>query len=128
MALTCHEVNNLYNATFDTQLLSEIGDKLITYREVELEKSLLTKEDLRKLDQKETNAKWLFKNYDRLKSMPKYQNKFVAVKNKQVVGSGKDYERLVSDLKKEFGSYFCSIAVEYVTIKKFIRIPSYQII
>lgn len=121
-ALSCLQVNNLYYGNYDSKLLSENGDKL--YKNdmdgkvvsIRVGKNLVSLQDVRRLNEKEGNAKWLFKNYDGF--MKKHLGKFVAVKDESVIGVNKNYESLISKLQKEYGKDFCTIAIEYITKKE----------
>ena len=64
----------------------------------------------------ENNAKWLRKNYDKLKK--KFNNEWVAVLDEAVLDHGTDLKKLVKRLKKQHAKVYNQIAVEYVTTEE----------
>ncbi len=64
----------------------------------------------------EENAKWLSKNYNKLKT--KFNNEWVAVLNKKVIDHDADLTKLVKRLKQTHEKVYSQIAVEYVTTKE----------
>jgi len=64
----------------------------------------------------EDNAKWLSKNYERLKK--KYNDEWVAVLDKKVIDHDPDLAKLVKRLKQQHANVYNQIAVEYVTTKE----------
>jgi hypothetical protein len=64
----------------------------------------------------EDNAKWLSKNYARLKK--KFNDEWVAVLDKKVIDHDADLAKLVNRLKQQRGNVYNQIAVEYVTTKE----------
>ena len=64
----------------------------------------------------ENNAKWLSKNYDKLKA--KFNNEWVAVLNKTVIDHDPDLTTLVKRLKQQHQKDYNKIATEYVTDKE----------
>jgi hypothetical protein len=64
----------------------------------------------------EDNAKWLSKNYARLKK--KFNDEWVAVLDKKVIDHDADLAKLVNRLKQQRWNVYNQIAVEYVTTKE----------
>jgi len=64
----------------------------------------------------ENNAKWLSKNYDKLKA--KFNNEWVAVLKKTVIDHDPDLTKLVKRLKQQHPKDYNKIATEYVTDKE----------
>ena len=64
----------------------------------------------------EANAKWLRKNYDKLKK--KFNNEWVAVLDETVLDHDTDLERLVKRLKSKHNKVYNQIAVEFVTTEE----------
>ena len=63
----------------------------------------------------EENNKWVGHNYERL--VKKYNDKWVAVLDMQVIDSDKDLQTLVSRLRKELDGKYSEAAIEYVSKK-----------
>jgi hypothetical protein len=61
----------------------------------------------------EQNDTWLNDNYDKLKA--DYNNQWVAILNKSVIGHDGDLKVLVKRLKKQYPNTYNQIAVEYIT-------------
>jgi ribosome biogenesis SPOUT family RNA methylase Rps3 len=68
------------------------------------------KSDLDKLERLEDNFKWIYEEYDSLKE--KWDNRYVAIKNKKVLDVDTDFEKLVKRLN--IRNYEESIAIEYI--------------
>lgn len=64
----------------------------------------------------EDSAKWLSKNYDRLKE--KFNDEWVAVLDKTVIDHDPDLAKLVKRLKQHHSNVYNQIAVEYVTTEE----------
>ena len=64
----------------------------------------------------EDNAKWLSKNYAKLKD--KFNDEWVAVLDKTVIDHDSDLVKLVKRLKQQHSKDYNKIAVEYVTDKE----------
>jgi hypothetical protein len=64
----------------------------------------------------EDNAKWLSKNYARLKK--KFNDEWVAVLDKKVIDHDADLAKLVNRLKQQRWNVYNQIAVEYVATKE----------
>ena len=71
---------------------------------------------LRTLSSYEENTKWLSHRYDELKQ--KYDDEWVAVLNRSVIGHDRDLNRLVERLRKGYSEAYSEIAIEYVTKKE----------
>ena len=61
----------------------------------------------------EENNKWVGHNYERL--VKKYNDKWVAVLDMQLVDSDKDLQTLVSRLRKELDGKYSEAAIKYVS-------------
>ena len=94
----------------ESQVTVEIGRKFISDVEV------------KRLQEKESNLRWMSKNYDLLLS--KYEGQYVAVKDGAIVAYAEDQKKLVSGLRKQYGLNFCTVAVKYITQKRNIVYPS----
>jgi len=94
----------------ESQVTVEIGRKFISDVEV------------KRLQEKESNLRWMSKNYDLLLS--KYEGQYVAVKDGAIVAYAEDHKKLVSGLRKQYGLNFCTVAVKYITQKRNIVYPS----
>ena len=70
------------------------------------------KSDLDKLERLANNFKWIHNQYDNLKK--KYDNKYVAIKNRKILDKDTNLERLVKRLN--IRNYDDSIAIEYIYI------------
>ena len=68
------------------------------------------------LSRYEENAKWLSKNYTRLKK--KYKNEWVAVLNKTVIDHDPHLDRLIKRLRQKHPQTYSQIATEYITTKE----------
>lgn len=68
------------------------------------------------LSRYEENARWLSRQYDRLKM--KYKDEWVAVLNKTVVDHDRELARLVGRLRKKHPDAYSEIPVEYVTVRE----------
>lgn len=64
----------------------------------------------------EENAKWLSKNYNKLKA--KFNDEWVAILNKKVIDHDPDLPKLVKRLKQQHPKNYNKIATEYVTTKE----------
>jgi hypothetical protein len=64
----------------------------------------------------EANAKWLRKNYDRLRE--EFNNEWVAVLDEAVLDHDPDLKKLVKRLKTKHSRVYNQIAVEYVTTEE----------
>lgn len=89
---------------------------------VEIGRSFISEEEVKRLREKESNLKWMSKNYDLLLS--KHEGQYVAVKDDEIIAHNKDHKKLVSGLRKEYGLNFCTVAVKYIAKKKNIVYPS----
>lgn len=89
---------------------------------VEIGREFISEEEVKRLREKESNLRWMSNNHDLLLS--KYENQYVAVRDGGIVASGEDHKKLVSDLRKQYGLNFCTVAVNYITKKKNIVYPS----
>jgi hypothetical protein len=94
----------------DSQVTVRTGQKFIS------------EEEVKRLREKESNLRWISKNYDLLLS--KYEGQYVAAKGGDVVAYGEDHKKLVSGLRKQYGLNFCTVAVKYITQKRNIVYPS----
>lgn len=56
---------------------------------------------LQELIEGNNNLKWFSENFEKLKE--KYPNKYVAMKDTEVIMDDKNFDNLASNLKKEFG-------------------------
>jgi phosphohistidine phosphatase SixA len=65
------------------------------------------------LTELEQNDEWLNENYKKLKA--DYNNQWVAILNRLVVGHNTDLEKLVKELRNQYPDSYNQIAVEYVT-------------
>jgi uncharacterized protein DUF5678 len=70
----------------------------------------IAKSDLDKLERLADNFEWIHKQYNTLKE--KYDNHYIAIKDKRIVDKDIDHDRLVKRLN--ITSYDESIAIEYV--------------
>lgn len=61
----------------------------------------------------EENAKWISDNYEELKK--NYNNQWIAVMDKCVIGHDPDFNRLVRQLRQRFPKKYNKIAFEFVT-------------
>lgn len=68
------------------------------------------KSDLDKLERLADNFEWVHKQYDNLKE--KYDNQYVAIKDKKIVDTDTDHDRLVD--RMNITNYDESIAIEYI--------------
>ncbi len=66
---------------------------------------------IKKLSRFNQDVKWFQNNYEQLQR--KYEGKFVAVKNKRVIGTDQDAERLIRKVRRKHGNT-SSILVEEV--------------
>jgi hypothetical protein len=64
----------------------------------------------------EDNAKWLSKNYDKLKA--KFNDEWVAVLNRKVIDHDPRLTTLVKRLRQQHPKVYNKIATEYVTDKE----------
>ena len=64
----------------------------------------------------EANAKWLRKNYGKLKK--KFNNEWVAVLDEAILDHDPDLEKLVKRLKTQHTKVYNQIAIEYVTTEE----------
>ena len=72
----------------------------------------IAKSDLDKLERLADNFEWIHKQYDRLKE--KYDNQYVAIKDRKIVDNDIDHDKLVKRLN--IANYNESIAIEYIYI------------
>ncbi len=63
----------------------------------------------------EENSKWVGRNYERLTTQ--YDEKWIAVSDRQVIDSDKDLKSLVSRLKKNLKEKYPEVAIEYIAKK-----------
>jgi len=68
------------------------------------------KSDLDKLERLADNFKWIHKQHDNLKK--KYDNQYVAIKDKMILDRDTNLDRLVNRL--DIRNYDDSIAIEYI--------------
>ena len=68
------------------------------------------KSDLDKLERLADNFEWVHKQYDNLKE--KYDNQYVAIKDRKIVDTDIDHDRLVN--RMNITNYDESIAIEYI--------------
>lgn len=68
------------------------------------------KSDLDKLERLADNFKWIHKQHGDLKE--KYDNKYVAIKNRKILDDDRNLERLIKRLN--IRNYDESIAIEYI--------------
>ena len=68
------------------------------------------KSDLDKLERLADNFEWVHKQYDNLKE--KYDNQYVAIKDRKIVDKDIDHDRLVK--RMNITTYDESIAIEYI--------------
>ena len=68
------------------------------------------KSDLDKLERLAENFEWIHKQHDHLKE--KYDNQYVAIKDKRIVDTDIDHDRSIKRL--DIRNYDESIAVEYI--------------
>ncbi|WP_458718741.1 DUF5678 domain-containing protein [Candidatus Nitrosocosmicus sp. R] len=68
------------------------------------------KSDLDKLERLADNFEWVHKQHDNLKE--KYDNQYVAIKDKRIVDTDNDHDRLVN--RMNITNYDESIAIEYI--------------
>ena len=68
------------------------------------------KSDLDKLERLADNFEWVHKQYDNLKE--KYDNQYIAIKDKMIVDKYIDRDRLV--IRLNITNYDESIAIEYI--------------
>ncbi len=69
------------------------------------------KEELKILEEFEKDSKWLADNYGKVKE--KYVNKFIAVKNKQVIDNDDDFHKLIKRLRDK-GEDLRRVVIEFV--------------
>jgi len=67
------------------------------------------------LKQFQRDTGWFYANRETLRK--RYANKFVAVYQQKVVGSGADLEKLIAHLQGEYGNAVGHFAIEYLTDK-----------
>ena len=72
------------------------------------------KSDLDKLERLADNFEWVHKQYDNLKE--KYDNQYVAIKDRRIVDKDIDHDRLVK--RRNITNYDESIAIEYILCYK----------
>jgi len=68
------------------------------------------KSDLDKLERLADNFEWIHTQYNNLKE--KYDNQYIAIKDKRIVDKDRDHDRLVKRLN--ITNYNESIAIEYI--------------
>ena len=68
------------------------------------------KSDLDKLERLADNFEWIHKQYDNLKET--YDNQYVAIKDRKIVDTDIDHDRLVN--RMNITNYDESIAIEYI--------------
>lgn len=68
------------------------------------------KSDLDKLERLADNFKWIHKQHSDLKE--RYDNKYVAIKNREIVDKDTNLDRLIKRL--DIRNYDESIAIEYI--------------
>ena len=68
------------------------------------------KSDLDKLERLAENFEWIHKQHDQLKE--KYDNQYVAIKDKRIVDKDTNLDRLVN--RMNITNYDESIAIEYI--------------
>ena len=68
------------------------------------------KSDLDKLERLADNFEWVHEQYDNLKET--YDNQYVAIKDKKIVDTDIDHDRLVN--RMNITNYDESIAIEYI--------------
>lgn len=68
------------------------------------------KSDLDKLERLADNFEWIHKQYDNLKET--YDNQYVAIKDRKIVDTDIDHDRLVD--RMNITNYDESIAIEYI--------------
>ena len=68
------------------------------------------KSDLDKLERLADNFEWVHKQYDNLKET--YDNQYVAIKDRKIVDTDIDHDRLVK--RMNITNYDESIAIEYI--------------
>ncbi len=68
------------------------------------------KSDLDKLERLADNFEWIHTQYNNLKE--KYDNQYIAIKDKRIVDKDPDHDRLVKRLN--ITNYDESIAIEYI--------------
>jgi hypothetical protein len=71
------------------------------------------------LDRLEENREWLRCNEERLRLIPKYRNKYVAVANKKIIAYDKDLDNLIIKLRKKYGEAIArEAAISYITPRR----------
>jgi hypothetical protein len=70
----------------------------------------IAKSDLDKLERLADSFEWIHKRYDTLKE--KYDNQYVAIKDRKIVDNDTDHDKLVKRLN--ITNYNASIAIEYI--------------
>ena len=76
---------------------------------------LLLRRPLNSCEHAEKNRKWIGRNYKRLAY--KYEGKWVAVLDAQVINSDRDVRTLVSRFRKKLSCRYPEASIQYVTRK-----------
>ncbi len=63
----------------------------------------------------EANSKWIDKNYEKLTRQ--YNNRWIAVLDKEVIDSDRDLDKITARLRKRLGNKYSAAVVEYISSK-----------